>query len=76
MTLAKSLSLGLLALLAVAAPVSAQQQDARADGKSFGESLRGEAQGADGSDPGPLLEIQGPAQRHRSLADQQRLEIP
>ena len=47
----RSLRLGLLALLAFAAPVSAQQQDARADGKAFGESLRGEAQQAARSQP-------------------------
>ena len=43
MRLIQSLRIGLLGLLAVAAPLSAQQQDARADGKAFGESLRGEA---------------------------------
>ena len=48
-----SLRLALLALLAVAAPLSAQQQDARADGKAFGESLRGEAQAAARSQPDP-----------------------
>ncbi len=51
MRLIQSLRIGLLGLLAVAAPLSAQQQDARADGKAFGESLRGEAQEAARSQP-------------------------
>ena len=53
MTVTQSLRLGLLSLLAVAAPLSAQQQDARADGKAFGESLRGKAQQAASSQPEP-----------------------
>ncbi|BDW83608.1 hypothetical protein MACH24_30460 [Erythrobacter sp. Dej080120_24] len=51
MKFTQSLSLGLLALLAIAAPLSAQQQNARADGKAFGESLRGDAQEAARSQP-------------------------
>ena len=51
MKFTQSLRLALLALFAVAAPLSAQQQDARADGKAFGESLRGEAQTAARSQP-------------------------
>lgn len=51
MRLIQSLRIGLLGLLAVAAPLSAQQQDARADGKAFGQSLRGEAQEAARSQP-------------------------
>ncbi|WP_298300460.1 conjugal transfer protein TraN [uncultured Erythrobacter sp.] len=41
----------LLALSLLAVPASAQQQEARSDGKAFGESLRGEAQAASKSEP-------------------------
>nr|WP_255573933.1 conjugal transfer protein TraN [Erythrobacter sp. SCSIO 43205] len=41
----------LFALCLLAAPASAQQQDARSDGKAFGESLRGEAQAASQAEP-------------------------
>ncbi len=41
----------LFALSLLAVPASAQQQEARSDGKAFGESLRGEAQAASKSEP-------------------------
>ena len=41
----------LFALSLLAAPASAQQQEARSDGKAFGESLRSEAQAASKAQP-------------------------
>ncbi len=41
----------LFALSLLAVPASAQQQEARSDGKAFGESLRGEAQAASKAEP-------------------------
>jgi conjugal transfer mating pair stabilization protein TraN len=41
----------LFALSLLAAPASAQQQEARSEGKAFGESLRGEAQAASKAQP-------------------------
>ena len=46
-----SIKAALFALAMLAAPASAQQQEARSDGKAFGESLRGEAQVASRSQP-------------------------